>query len=169
MDSVEAIKETLGLAHEYLEAAFGGTEGETLTRVLPGATIGSIESIYVHTIANEDWAVQELILGRPKVIEGEWAVRLGIKAPKAGEQFDLATWNRDWAAFKEYTAAVFKATDDYLAAAKDADLAKQIDWFGRGTRSAAWVMADTILVHASFHAGEIASLKGVMGLKGLPW
>lgn len=169
MDAVQATKETLGLVHEYLEAAFGDVEGETLTRTLPGATIGSIESIYLHTVANEDWAIQELILGKPKLIEGEWSVRLGIKAPTAGEQADFSSWNHDMAAFKAYAAAVFKATDDYLNSVRDADLDKQIDWFGRGTRSAAWVIADTIHVHASFHAGEISALKGVMGLKGLPW
>ena len=32
-----------------------------------------------------------------------------------------------------------------------------------------WVISDTVLVHTAFHAGEIASLKGVMGQKGLPW
>ena len=170
MDAVQATKETLGLVHEYVEAAFGDVEGDTLSRVLPGATIGSIESIYLHTVAQEDWAIQELILGKPKLISGgNWAARLGIAAPKAGEQPDFTSWNHDVAAFKEYAQAVFKATDDYLNSITDADLDKQIDWFGRGTRSAAWVIADTIHVHASFHAGEISALKGVMGLKGLPW
>jgi hypothetical protein len=169
VDAVQATRETLGLVHEYVEAAFGDVEGETLSRVLPGATIGSIESIYLHTVAQEDWAIQELILGRPKLIEGAWAARLGIAAPKAGEQADFTSWNHDVGAFKEYAQAVFNATDDYLNSITDADLDKQIDWFGRGTRSAAWVIADTIHVHASFHAGEISALKGVMGLKGLPW
>ena len=59
MNGVESQKETLSLVHSYLEGAFSGCEGETLSRTLPGATIGSIGSIYLHALASEDWAVQE--------------------------------------------------------------------------------------------------------------
>ena len=42
MDAIQATRETLGLVHEYLEAAIGDCEPRTLVHTFPGATIGSI-------------------------------------------------------------------------------------------------------------------------------
>jgi hypothetical protein len=170
MNAVEATKDTLGLVHEYIEATIEDCQPETATRILPNATIGSIGAIYIHSIAQEDWAIKELIQGKPKLIDsGNWYERFGVAAPNPGESVDWSKSNHDLAAFREFAKEVYKATDDYLASIQDSDLDKQIEWFGQGTRSASWVIADTIHAHHAFHAGEIAALKGVMGLKGLPW
>ena len=167
MNGVESQKETLSLVHEYLEGAFSGCQGETLTRTFPGATIGSIGSIYLHAIASEDWAVQELILGKLKLVDsGGWLARLGMEPSKDP---DWSKANMDPAVIKELSQTVYAATDAYLNSITDADLDKQIDWFGRGTHSAGWVLADVIHAHLGTHAGEIAALKGIMGLQGLPW
>jgi hypothetical protein len=72
------------------------------------------------------------------------------------------------AELQDYGKAVSAATDAFLDSISDADLDRPIDFFGR-KESMGWVIADTVLVHVAFHSGEIASLKGVMGLKGLPW
>jgi hypothetical protein len=167
MNGVGSQKETLSLVHDYLEGAFSGVEGETLTHTFPDATIGSIGSIYLHAIASEDWAVQELIQGKPKLIDtGGWFERLGM-AP--GKDPDWSQANMDLAVIRELAQTVYAATDAYLNSITDADLDKEIDWFGRATHSAAWVLADVVHAHLGTHAGEIAALKGVMGLQGLPW
>jgi hypothetical protein len=168
MDGVASIKETLGLARQYLDAAVQDTDAATLIRRLPGATIGSIGEIYGHTIGNEDWAFSQLIGGGQQLlISGGWAARLGLDQNATDHDWEAVA--RDHLAeLQEYGKAVSAATDAFLASITDADLDRPIDFFGR-KESMGWVIADTVLVHVAFHSGEIASLKGVMGLKGLPW
>jgi hypothetical protein len=169
MNGVDVTRETLALVHQYIEAAFEGCEGETLTRTFPGSTVGSIGSIYLHALATEDWAIQQLIQGKPKLIDitgDDWYARLGVEK---SADVDWSKANMNLSAIKDYAAAVYGATDAWLASATDADLSKEIPWGSRATHSVAWVLADTIQAHLGFHAGEIGALKGIMGLKGLPW
>ena len=167
MNGVESQKEVLALVHDYLEGAFSGCEGEVLSRTLPGATVGSIGSIYLHALASEDWAIQQLLQGKPKLIDsGDWFVRLGMEPAKDP---DWVQANMDLAVMKELAQAIYASTDAYLSSITDADLDKQIPWHSGQTHTAGWVLADVIHAHLGTHAGEIAALKGVMGLQGLPW
>jgi DinB family protein len=167
MNGVDSQKETLALVHAYLEGAFSGCEGETLTRTLPGATVGSIGSIYLHALASEDWAIQELLQGRPKLIDsGDWFERLGMEPAKDP---DWSQANMDLPVMQELAQMIYGSTDAYLNSITDADLDKQIPWHSGQTHTAGWVLADVIHAHLGTHAGEIAALKGVMGLQGLPW
>jgi hypothetical protein len=170
MDGVQATRETLGLVHEYIEAAIGDCEPETLLKTFPGATIGSIISIYIHAISSEDWTLQELIQGKPKLFVSEkFPERWGLPPASEGEAIDWTTANVPLAEVQNYAKTVYAATDEWLSRATDASLDQQIAWHSGQTKSAGWVIADTIHVHLPFHAGEISSLKGLMGLKGLPW
>jgi hypothetical protein len=82
---------------------------------------------------------------------------------------DWAKANMDLAVMTELAQAVYVATDIYLNSITDADLDKQIPWHSGQTHTAGWVLADVVHAHLGTHAGEIAALKGVMGLQGLPW
>lgn len=167
MNGVESHKETLSLVHDYLEGAFSGCEGETLTRTFPGSTVGSIGSIYLHAIASEDWAIQELLQGKPKIVDsGGWFARLGMEPAKDP---DWSKANMDLGVIRELAQTVYAATEAYLNSITDADLDKPIPWHSGQTRSAGWVLADVVHAHLGNHAGEIAALKGIMGLQGLPW
>jgi hypothetical protein len=168
MNGVASIKEMLGLARQYLDAAIQETDAETLGRKLEGATVGPIGEIYGHTISGEDWAFNELIQGKEQIIKsGDWASKLGID-PAAKDPDWTAVAQDHMAELQAYGKAVTDATDAFLASISDADLDREIDFFGR-KETMGWVIADTVLVHVAFHSGEIASLKGVMGQKGLPW
>jgi DinB superfamily len=168
MNGVASIKEMLGLARQYLDAAIQETDAETLGKKLPGATVGPIGEIYGHTIGNEDWAFNQLIQGKDVLLKsGGWASKLGLD-PDSMEHDWGAVAQSHMAELQEYGKAVTAATDAFLAGINDADLDRQIDFFGR-KEAMGWVIADTVLVHVAFHSGEIASLKGVMGQKGLPW
>lgn len=169
MNAIQATRETLGLVHDYVEAAIADCSQETLRRTFPGATIGCIASIYVHAIDSEDWTVQQLIQNKPKLIDsGQWYQRWGLPHPSSGVEIDWTTADVPLEAMREYARTVYAATDEWLSRATDADLDQLIDWHS-GPKTAGWVIADTIHVHLPFHAGEISSLKGLMGLKGLPW
>jgi hypothetical protein len=169
MNGVASIKETLDLARQYFDAAIQETNTETLTTKLPGATVGPIGEIYGHghTIGNEDWAFNQLIQGKDQLLtSGGWTSRLGLAE---GADPDWGAVARDHMNdLQAYGKAVAEATNAFLDSLSDADLDRPIDFFGR-KESMGWVIADTVLVHIAFHSGEIASLKGVMGQKGLPW
>jgi hypothetical protein len=66
----------------------------------------------------------------------------------------------------EYQAAVWAATDAFLATLTPEDLDRKVKFAG-GERT----VADIVLLSASqalSHMGEIAALKGAQGSKGLP-
>lgn len=168
MNGVASVKEMLGMARQYLDAAIQETDAETLSKKLPGATVGPIGEIYGHTIGNEDWAFNQLIQGKELVLtSGGWAARLGLDPTSTDHDWKAVAENH-MAELQEYGKAVRAASDTFLDSLSDADLDKPIDFFGRN-ETMGWVIADTVLVHVAFHSGEIASLKGVMGQKGLPW
>jgi uncharacterized damage-inducible protein DinB len=168
MNGVAAVKENLDMARQYLDAAIQETDDETLMKKLPGATVGPIGEIYGHTIGNEDWAFNQLIQGKDLVLKsGGWAAKLGLD-PDSNDHDWAAVAQNHMAELVEYGKAVAEASAAFLNSISDADLDKPIDFFGR-KESMGWVIADTVLVHVAFHSGEIASLKGVMGQKGLPW
>jgi hypothetical protein len=170
MKATEATRETLDLVHQYVEAAIGDCDPETLKRTFPGATIGTIASIYFHAINSEDWAIQELIRKTQKLFDSQrWHEKLGLPASASGDEIDWSKMDVPLPALQEYAQAVYKATDDWLNSVNDEDLDAQIPWGAGQSHNVAWVLADVIHSHLSFHAGEIAALKGLMGLKGLPW
>jgi hypothetical protein len=60
------------------------------------------------------------------------------------------------------------SVDGYLAGLPDSDLSRKISGpFGEQTVE--WVIVTLLGTHLPQHAGEIAALKGVQGLKGLPF
>jgi hypothetical protein len=170
MNSIEATRETLDLVHQYVEAAAADTPPEAMVKVFPNSTLGSIASIYFHALNSEDWAIQELIQKKQKLFDAEkWYEKLGVPAPASGQEIDWLTANVPLSALQEYAQRVYRATDEWLGASTEADLDQQIPWHSGSTRSAGWVLADVIHAHLPFHAGEIAAIKGMLGLKGLPW
>jgi hypothetical protein len=117
----------------------------------------------------EDYLIQEIIQGKLTVWNtNAWSKKTGIqKPPSIGE---------DWSGFKhqqiatqplqEYKAAVWAATDAYLATLTLEELDRMVKFAG-GERT----VAEILILCASQshnHMGEIAALKGIQGAKGLP-
>jgi hypothetical protein len=113
--------------------------------------------------------IQKIIQGRPSIWEsGAWSEKTGVqKTPSIGE---------DWSEFKHkqitiqpllgYEAAVWAATDVYLATLTVEELDRKVK-FARGERTVAEMLCLSVSQSHS-HAGEIATLKGIQGVKGLP-
>ena len=72
-------------------------------------------------------------------------------------------------AARQYAAAVYKSTDDYLGSLEPADLDRRLDLSGMGSgdKSVAWVLSSWISSHASNMTGEFSVLKGYTGRQGL--
>ena len=156
-------------AHDILEQVIDDVDPEALATV-PSGNVGAISAIYAHLVYDEDGMLARPA-GRGTVWEsGDWAAKTGLEMPgpmqtqewaQSGPEYDLA-------AFREYARAVYAATDDYLANASDDDLDAEIETFA-GKVPAGRYVGTACLWHVMSHQGEIAALKGVQGLKGLPF
>jgi hypothetical protein len=167
MDVKTTLREQMQALHGTLEAAIGDCSPDALTRKLPGSTINSIGAIYAHTIFGEDGLLNGLVRGaKPVYFADGWAPRIGVDMPQGGMEPDW-TVKLDLGLFREYAAAVYAATDQYLATATDADLARVVDpGFAPPTPVLSFV-ANTLAWHVATHQGEISALKGVQGVNGL--
>ncbi len=72
-------------------------------------------------------------------------------------------------AFREYARAVYAATDAYVGGLSEAALERKVDTGFIGEQTVAFVLTNIAAWHVAEHGGEIAALKGVQGLKGLPF
>src|SRR5207247_1389190 len=113
--------------HSIMEAAISDCPAEALARKLPDSRINSIGAIYAHTIFGEDGLLNGMVRGgAPVYIAGGWAPKVGLEMPTGGMEPDWAV-SLDLDLFRRYAAAVYEATDEYLATVSDAELDKIVD------------------------------------------
>lgn len=131
----------------------------------PEGTCNRIAQQHVHTVSAIDFFINTLAAGG----EAGW--------PAVAEQHGfpanpLEIWKHDGAispaAIKEYAADVQRRALEYLGTLTGADLDRVIDtqFFGKQTVAFLLQLAAT---HTAGHAGDIAAIKGIQGLKGLPF
>ena len=147
-------------------------EEELLNRNPPDATITSIASIYAHIVFGEDAIIRALFQGKPVLYQDQgWASKTGVPFPGFPPTISpewAATVKMDLPAFQAYARAVFAAEDAYLAGVSGAEFGRKVTGpFGEQTIGS--VLVNVLGTHAAQHAGEIAALRGVQGLKGLPF
>ncbi len=171
MNVQSAVRQQLGFWHDALGQMLGDCSPEVLHKSVPDATITSIASIYSHLVFAEDVIVQGMLQGKAPLYHAQgWAGKLGIemRIPPEMDPAWAKTVNMDPAAFQDYAKAVYAATDSYLAGLPDSDLGRKVNT-PAGEQSVAWCLATILGTHLPQHVGEIAALKGVQGLKGLPF
>jgi hypothetical protein len=170
MNAQQAVRDQLNFWHGIGNSVLGDC-GDTLNSNVANAKVGSISSIYAHMVFAEDNIVNGMFQGKaPLFVEGGWEAKTGVKSPEGPMQ------NADWAAgvkmdlatFGEYAKAVFAQTDSYLANLSDADLERKVQG-PIGETTVGWFLVNILATHYPQHMGEIAALKGVQGLKGLPF
>ena len=171
MDGLHTVHEQIAFVHDTLEKTIEDCNPETLSKNMPDATISNCGSIYVHSIFSEDAIVQGMCLGKAPVFHSQgWGAKFNVQMPENPEM-DLE-WGRgvklDLASFREYAQAVYAATDDFVHHVTDADLARKIPT-PIGEMTVGFMLTSVVVTHPAMHLGEIAALKGVQGLKGLPF
>ena len=167
MDVKTTLREQLQSLHGTLEAAIRDCPAEALARKLPASTINSIGAVYAHTIFSEDGILNGLVRGgTPVYFAGGWAPKIGVDMPQGGMDPDWAV-TLDLDLFRQYAAAVYQASDEYLATASDAELDRVVDPGFAPPMPVRSLVANVLAWHAATHQGEISALKGVQGLNGL--
>ena len=166
----DAVRQQLGFWHGACGAIMGDC-GDTLNKQMPNATITSIGSIYAHMVFAEDAIVNGMLQGKPMMYQSDgWEAKSGVPFP--GTPPSVGEWAKtvkmDYPKFQEYANAVFANTDSYLANLPDGDLEKKVQT-PIGEQTIGWAVTTLLGTHAPQHIGEIAALKGVQGLKGLPF
>jgi hypothetical protein len=170
LDAVALLREQLHQAHWWLDETVGAVSVEQLHWCSPEGVM-PVAAQYAHTVLAEDHLVNAVVRGGTALMMSSWAGKTGIsELPPAG---DWSTWSRavriDLAAAREYAQAVYAETDAYLASLDAADLSREIDPspIPLGPTKIA-TMLTIVLGNTYTHAGEIASVKGLQGLKGYP-
>ena len=156
-------------AHNVMEQVIDDCDEQALTKIV-GGNVGSISAIYAHLVFDEDGWIAGAA-GQDRLWEsGDWSGRTGLEMPgpmqtqewaQSGPSYDLA-------AFREYAAAVYAATDEFLANVTEEALDVEVNGAGGKVQLGRWVGA-VGLWHVMSHQGEISALKGLQGLKGLPF
>jgi hypothetical protein len=170
-DPVAIVRANLADGHWLLEQVIDGLTEEQLHWAPPG-TANTVAATYAHVVSSEDVFVQETLCGRAPLGDGEWAGRDGIslRAPRRGADWFL--WSRrvrvDVAAVRAYAAAVYAATDAYVAGLDPGAVGRPPSGPVPGGQTLSWLVNNLLVQHAALHAGEIAVLRGLQGLQGLP-
>lgn len=167
MDVKTTLREQMQALHGTLEAAIGDCTAGALARKLPGSTINSIGAIYAHTIFGEDGLLNGLVRGgTPVYFAGGWAPKIGLDMPQGGLEPDWAV-ALDLGLFRQYAAAVYQSTEEYLTTVSDADLTRIVDPGFAPPMPVRSFVANVLAWHVATHQGEISALKGVQGVNGL--
>jgi hypothetical protein len=148
-----------------------GDCGDALNKRIDNAKVGSIASIYAHAVFAEDGIINGMFQGKPTLYEnGGWVSKASVTPPGGPMQNEewAAGVNMDLAQFQEYAKAVFAQTDAYLSNLGDAELERKIQG-PVGETTIGWFTVNILGTHFPQHIGEIAALKGINGLKGLPF
>jgi DinB superfamily len=171
IDTVAVVRSNLSDAHWLLERVIDGLADEHLHWVPPGSA-NTIAATYAHVVGSEDVFVQETLLGRKPIGEDEWDGRGGISLPVPRRGADWLMWSRrvrvELAAARAYAAAVYAASDAYLAGLEPDALGRPPSAPVPGGQTLGWLVNNLLVQHAALHSGEIAVLRGIQGLQGLP-
>ena len=169
MEAKELLRDQFKTMHQFMDMTIADCSPEVLEKKEDGWTINKLGSVYAHTVLSEDMMLSGMVDGREPVLKSDgWAEKLGVDAASARQDETLAGLTIDLETFREYAKAVAAATDDFLANATDEELNKEVD-SPMGKQPFITFFANIGITHIAGHWGEIAALKGVQGLKGLPF
>lgn len=163
METLEFIQHMIAASHRQMDGAMKDMTGGQFNWV-PTGTANPISATYVHTLNAEDFFVQAVLQGKPRLWdENGWMEKTGIlKTPGYGGGWEeFKQMHIEITPLLDYQQSVWDATDAYLEKLTFAELDRKVKFAG-GERS----IADMLLLSASHtlgHAGEISALKGVQG------
>lgn len=166
MEFKDYIVSALADAHRMVDIAMQDLTPE-VAHFEPGGTTNTIAQLLAHVSMGEDNAFNRVLQGGQSIIEAEnWYARTGIPEGRG------AIWQKGWTlnveALAEYREKVKASSLAYLEKLDVSSLDKDVEWFN-GPRPASNIIQVVVTNHVLGHAGEISTIKGLQGLKGLPF
>jgi DinB family protein len=131
----------------------------------PAGTANSVAKSHVHAMTSVDFFIN----GTLACAEMSWKAFAAANG-LPGNPMEIWGFGGDISldAMKEYSRGVQKAALDYVASLTDADLDREVETPFFGKQTAAF-MVGLAGIHAMGHAGDMSAVKGLQGLKGLPF
>jgi len=170
IDARGLLRAQMKIIYDMVEGTIADCSQEIANTWREGWTTRPISVVYLHAVCSDDFMVNEVARGGARLYEAQgWQQRLGAMNMIYVEGVPPGSVKLDMSVVREYTAAVRTATDDFLLNATEAELSRLVDNHQGGQISVAEYLASYLGTHMSEHCGEISALKGVLGLKGLPF
>ena len=168
MDAKKYLEDQIQSMWHLQDAALSDLTDAQLT-FQPEGTVSPIGVIWLHMIFSEDSFIA-ILMKQPTLWEsGSWKEKFNLDgAPDFGE---------DWTAYRDvpftvdllqsYTQAVRERTKACLEATDASTLDETLKFFSDSDpKAAVWILLSQ---HSLLHSGEISALKGIQGVKGLPF
>jgi hypothetical protein len=150
MDVLDYIKGAIADAHRFNDIAASELT-EEIGLWQPSGTANTIQALVAHMTTGEDNAVQRAIRNGEKLNE---------QPATNNSLFISKGWSKE-------LKAVHKETDAWLETLKVDDLDREVFWFN-GANTVGGLLRMVVIHHQLLHSGEISTIKGLQGLKGLP-
>ena len=133
-----------------------------------GGTSNTIAQLLAHMVTGQDLLIQDKIRGGGVTLHNSgWAEKTGVPADRS-LIWQREAWRMDLPGFGEYVRAVLANSRSYIESLDASVLEQEHAWI-RGPEQPVHRLMQTIFInHALGHCGEISTLKGIQGLKGLP-
>ena len=130
----------------------------------PSGTCHPASKLHAHVLYYVDFSINLVLEANPSTW-GQFAEKegLGANVPEIWSADSSITLS----AMQEYATDLTESVESYFGASIEKDLDRQVDTRFIGTQTVGWMLT-FITYHTLIHTGEIAAVKGMQGLKGLP-
>ena len=163
------LKSSFDIAHMVFNAVIADLQPEHGAYRLPGGMVPSATAMMAHALYGEDMMVGQAS-GTAMLLDADgWAARTGIARPQPAMTPEWLALDFKLEGLKEYAAAVFARTTSFLESAYAAAMDRRVQSPVGGQTTGAELLAGFGVVHLAEHTGEISTLKGAQGAKGLPF
>ncbi len=171
MSTIDFIRSSLRQMHNTYDDAIADL---TLDQLHWRANEGGLPIAFIlwHYVRTEDNIIQFVLQHKPTVwLEGGYNEKLGLDRTAQGTGMSLREAQDLRIASKEtwldYQRAVWQGTDDFLAVADDAFLEQKTTVKPLGEMPIQNAIGNMCLTHGFTHLGEIAHVRGLLGLRGM--
>lgn len=169
MELQQHIKNTIDNARRYLNATMQDVTHEQFNWQPAGLT-NPMSCTYFHIASAEDFFLNRVIKGGALAfMSDDWAQKTGvtqIPGPRGGwDQFRQKSF--EIGPIREYALHVQGMVDAYVNVLTPEELAREVVSMGKAATVAS--IFNSMTVHSAFHTGEIAFIKGLLGVKGIPF
>lgn len=148
-----------------LLAAIAGGMDDASYNWKPGGTANPAGKTHVHALTSVDFFINVAARDQERLWTG-FALKNGLPDnPREIWIFDGAI---PYATMQEFATQLQKSVIEYVASLTDSDLDREVEAAPYG-RKAVGFLVQFSATHAIAHGGDMAAVKGIQGLKGLPF